>query len=81
MITSEEMDHIKSINRRYEYCLSESMMKSLSKRHKKAREQGDTHEMELIEWRLTDINFHTECGLLASGQYDKIDEIIRKGEF
>jgi hypothetical protein len=25
--------------------------------------------MEAIEYRLTDINFHYECGLLSAGKY------------
>lgn len=33
--------------------------------------------MELIEYRLSDVNFHQECGYLIAGQYDKIDEIMR----
>lgn len=27
--------------------------------------------MSMIEYRLTDINFHSECGLLANGKYDE----------
>lgn len=33
--------------------------------------------MELIEYRLADINFHGECGYLITGAYDKIDESIK----
>ena len=34
-----------------------------------ARNCGDTHRMELIEYRLTDINFHSEVRLLKGGMY------------
>ena len=33
--------------------------------------------MEKIEYHLTYINFHYECGLLATGQYDKLPEVIK----
>ncbi len=34
-------------------------------------------EVGLIEYRLTDINFHTEASLLHAGEYEKVIEIIK----
>lgn len=75
MVTEKEMNRIKALNRRNHYCLSLSELKTMCKRHKKVRTLGDTHAMELIEWRLTDINFHHECGLLSQGFYDEIEKM------
>ena len=77
MLTDKEMNHIRAINRRNEYCLTPTMMKNLFHRHEAARKNGDLHTMELIEYRMTDINFHYECGLLCQGHYDKLDEVLR----
>ena len=32
---------------------------------------------EKIEYHLTYINFHYECGLLVTGQYDKLPKVIQ----
>ncbi len=77
MLTDREIDRIKRVNRRNQYCLTPDMLDTLFKRHERARKSGDAHTMELIEYRLSDVNFHQECGYLIAGQYDKIDEIIR----
>lgn len=52
-------------------------MKQFFKKHQHAREIGDKKTMEKIEYYLTDINFHYECGLLISRQYDKLPEVIK----
>lgn len=35
------------------------------------------HAMEKIEYHLTYLSFPYECGLLSSGQYDKLTEVIK----
>lgn len=75
MVTEKEINRIKALNRKNLYGLSLNELKVMCKRHKKARAQGDTHAMELIEWRLTDINFHHECGMLCQGLYDEIEKM------
>ena len=52
-------------------------MKQYFIEHQHAREIGDKKMMEKIEYHLTYINFHYECGLLATGQYDKLPEVIK----
>ena len=52
-------------------------MKQYFIEHRHARETGDKKAMEKIEYHLTYINFHYECALLVSGQYDKLPEVIQ----
>ena len=59
------------------YGITLEQMKQYFKKHQHAREIGDKKTMEKIEYHLTDINFHYECGLLISGQYDKLPEVIK----
>ncbi|MBQ2996221.1 MAG: hypothetical protein IJE22_03170 [Oscillibacter sp.] len=77
MLTEREQDRIRALNRKNRYGITLAEVKLLFERHQAARKRGDSHEMEKIEYRLTDINFHYECGLLSSGQYDKITEVIK----
>ena len=58
-LTEKEMDRIHRVNRRNGYGLS-------------VRMSGDVHKMQLIEYRLTQINFHHECGLMARGKYTEL---------
>ena len=71
-LTEKEMDRIHRVNRRNGYGLSVRQMKEQSRQHQKARMSGDVHKMQLIEYRLTQINFHHECGLMARGKYTEL---------
>lgn len=59
------------------YGITLEQMKQYFIEHRRARKTGDKKTMEKIEYHLTYINFHYECGLLISGQYDKLPEVIR----
>lgn len=59
------------------YGITLEQMKQYFIEHQHAREIGDKKMMEKIEYHLTYINFHYECGLLATGQYDKLPEVIQ----
>lgn len=59
------------------YTSTLEQMKQYFIEHQHAREIGDKKMMEKIEYHLTYINFHYECGLLATGQYDKLPEVIK----
>lgn len=78
MLTEQEKVRIQAIIRKRQYGITLSQMKQFFKKHQHAREIGDKKTMEKIEYYLTDINFHYECGLLISGQYDKLSEVIKK---
>ena len=77
MLTEQEKVRIQAIIRKRQYGITLSQMKQFFKKHQHAREIGDKKTMEKIEYYRTDINFHYECGLLISGQYDKLPEVIK----
>ena len=77
MLTAQEEARIMAKLRKDSYGITLGQMKRYFKQHQHAREIGDKKTMEKIEYHLTDINFHYECGLLISGQYDKLPEVIQ----
>ncbi|WP_409969822.1 hypothetical protein RFF05_07940 [Bengtsoniella intestinalis] len=77
LLSESEKDHICGLNRRNDYCLTPNILKALSVKHKNARVVKDEHTMALVEYRLTDINFHTECSMMVAGDYAAIDAVIR----
>lgn len=77
MLTEQEKVRIQAIIRKEQYGITLSQMKKFFKKHQHAWEIGDKKAMEKIEYHLTYINFHYECGLLISGQYDKLPEVIK----
>ena len=76
-LSERELDRIHRINRKNGYGLTPDQLAALTRRHKKARKSGDTHTMELVEYRLTDINFHHECGMMARGEYAELEKEIQ----
>lgn len=71
-MTWDDVEAIHKLNSKNGYGLSMTQLRRLNYEHKKARERGDVRTMERIEHRLTDINFHTECSLMAKGQYSEV---------
>jgi hypothetical protein len=74
-LTSGDKDHQRELNSKNGYGLSSNQMLRLIREHKQARAKEDYYTMTLIEFRLTHINFHSECGLLNKGEYKE----ARKG--
>ena len=77
MLTAQEKDQIIAKIRKDNYFITLEQMKQYFIEHQHAREIGDKKTMEKIEYHLTYINFHYECGLLVTGQYDKLPEVIK----
>ena len=77
MLTEQEKARIQAKIRKDGYSITLEQMKKFFKKHQHAREIGDQKTMEKIEYHLTDINFHYECALLVSGQYDKLPVVIQ----
>ena len=77
MLTEQETARIRKMIRRTDYCITLVVMKRYFSQHQRAREIGDTKTMEKIEYHLTYINFHYECGLLAAGRYGELAEVIK----
>ena len=78
MLTEKRKSAIRRINRKNEYCLTPDIVEDMNKRHQETRNRNDMNTMEAIEYRLTDINFHTECGLMMQGEYEKVENLIRE---
>lgn len=78
MLTEKEKDRIRAVNKVNEWGLYKKQLKQLIGAHKEARAEGDKHTMEAIEFRLTDINFHYECGLLMQGEYKEAFESLNE---
>ena len=68
MLTKQEKARIQTKIRKDGYGITLEQMKQYFKKHQHAREIGDKKTMEKIEY---------ECGLLISGQYDKLPEVIK----
>lgn len=68
---------MRSLNQKNRWGLSSKQLERLTKEHRKARESGDEYTCLLIEYRLCDINFHTEVNLLHSGEYKKVLEMAK----
>ena len=75
-LTMEEMDKINQLNAKNHYGISQATLKRLIKEHRTARNKDDLHTMESIEYRLTDINFHAECGLISKGRYEEALKLV-----
>ena len=71
MLTEKEMERIDKLNKKNEYGLSKAQHTRLVNKYKAAIENGDDHTIELIEYRLTDINFHATVRLLEQGKFEE----------
>ena len=72
MLTDQETARIRKAAVRADYCITAQAMKRFMQQHRRARQAGDDHTQEKIEYHLTYLNFHHECGLLSVGQYDEL---------
>lgn len=76
----EDKKRMRKLNIKHSYSLSVLNLLRLTNQHKRARESKQWYTMKLIEYRLTDINFHSEVALLRRGAYDIITNNYKKGE-
>ena len=63
-----------NLNRKNGYGLDNVQMMRLINAH----QNGDAYKRALVEFRLTDINFHREVKLLINGKYDELRELVKK---
>lgn len=63
-----------NLNRKNGYGLDDVQMMRLINAH----QNGDTYKRALIEFRLTDINFHREVEMLINGKYDELKEQVKQ---
>ena len=71
ILTHSERRQLNNKNAANSYGISKDELLRLCKKHQRARENFDVKTMAKIEYRLTDINFHYECGLLFAGRYEE----------
>ena len=71
-LTAKDKENIRMINKRNNYGMTRGALLTINNRHKLARQQDDTKKMQWYEYRLTDLNFHYECGLLQNSEYDAL---------
>lgn len=76
-LKEEDKDRMRNLNHNNHWGLSSKQLERFTKEHQKAKQSGDEYSCLLIEYRLCDINFHTEVDLLHSGEYKKVLEIAK----
>lgn len=63
-----------NLNRKNKYGLDSVQMMRLINSH----QNSDAYKRALVEYRLTDINFHREVELLINGKYDELREQVKQ---
>lgn len=69
-MTVGDANRINNLNRRNGYGLTRKELSRIIQQHREARAAGDFRTMSMIEYRLVDVNYHIECGLLSAGKYE-----------
>lgn len=77
-MTFADAKAMNTLNAKNGYGISYHALRRLCYEHKKARERNDIRTMERIEYRLTDINFHSDCCRLARGEYEEELKAIKE---
>lgn len=75
-LTDKDRNRIGKVNAKNGYGMSKQQLEYVLKQHYKAMIEEDYHKMICQEYRLTDINYHAECGLMACGLHSKALEIM-----
>lgn len=78
ILTDAEMRQINNKNAANRYGISREELLKLGEQHKKARQNFDIKIMAKIEYRLSDINFHSECGMLCRGEYERFIKQVKE---
>lgn len=76
ILSNDERNAQNKLNVKNHYGISKSMLISLIKKHKKARGEFDLKTLAKIEYRLTDINFHSERAMLHNGNYTDAMQLV-----
>ena len=69
MLSTEERATIDQVNAENKWGIASEEYELLVAAHANAKDRDDNHEMETIEYRLTDLNFHDEVKMLREGRY------------
>lgn len=68
------MQRARNLNRKNGWGLTADQMKRIIS----AYEKGNDYKRALIEYRLTDVNFHTEVELLKNGKFNELKEQVKE---
>lgn len=71
-LKEKDKDRVRNLNHKNFWGLSGKQLEQLAKKHQKAMQLGDEYTCLLIEYRLCDINYHTEVDLLHSGKHEEV---------
>ena len=73
-LRESDMRRAVNLNRKNKYGLDSVQMMRLINSY----EKGDAYKRALIEFRLTDINFHREVEMLKFGKYDALRKQVKE---
>lgn len=76
-LKEKDRKEVRSINEKNQWGVTCEELIQLANEHRESKEKGDFYNCALIEYRLTDINFHREVKMLENGEYDIL---IRENE-
>lgn len=77
-LTEKEYKAVAAMNARYGWGFSRRMLMDLLRRYRKAYAAGDVRRMAMLEERLTDANYHTECEFLMDKDFDGFRSAVRE---
>ncbi|NDV68633.1 hypothetical protein [Dysgonomonas sp. 25] len=73
-LKDSDMTKMNNLNEKNKWAISKEEIIELTRKHKIANE----YDKALIEYRLTDINFHTYVGLLYHRKYEELEKLIEE---
>ena len=73
-LSKSDMQRARNLNRKNRWGLTADQMKRIIS----AYEKGNDYKRALIEYRLTDVNFHTEVELLKAGKFNELREQVKE---
>lgn len=73
-LRESDMQRARNLNRKNGWGLTADQMKRIIS----AYEKGDDYKRALIEYRLTDINYHNEIELLKADKFNELRERVKE---
>ncbi|WP_261385551.1 hypothetical protein [Parabacteroides distasonis] len=73
-LRESDMRRAVNLNRKNDYGLDSIQMMRIINAHQK----GNAYKRALVEFRLTDINFHREVEMLMNGKYDELKAQVKE---
>lgn len=77
-LKEKDMDAMKKLNSMNGYFVLYVELLQLIDTHRMYRKEKNDYQCALIEYRLTDVNFHSEVGMLQNGDYEKLTEMVKE---